>query len=101
MLKRINRVSPLQLGKISAVIYGFLSILILPFIIFSIVVSKKTGFGMFLIVLIPICYVFMGFIMAIITAGIYNVAAKWVGGIEVELEDSTAVGNSEEKNTLP
>jgi len=41
MKKRIQRISPLQLGKISAAIYGFFSLLFVPFIIISAVFSKQ------------------------------------------------------------
>ena len=34
----------------------------------------------------PIIYAVMGFIIGVIGAFIYNLVAKWVGGIEVEVE---------------
>jgi hypothetical protein len=34
----------------------------------------------------PILYAVMGFIIGVIGAFIYNLVAKWVGGIEVEVE---------------
>jgi len=42
------------------------------------------GFGFMLF--LPILYAVMGFIMGVIGAFIYNVVARWVGGIEVEIE---------------
>ena len=40
------------------------------------------GMGLFM----PVIYGVMGFIFAIIRAAIYNLVARWIGGIEVEVE---------------
>jgi hypothetical protein len=34
----------------------------------------------------PIIYAIMGFIMGVIGAWLYNLIAKWVGGVQIELE---------------
>ena len=44
------------------------------------------GFGLLMLIIIPIMYAGMGFIFGVIGAFIYNVVAMWIGGIEVELE---------------
>lgn len=43
----------------------------------------KSGPAMFMLLLYPI----MGFIGGILMAVFYNLTAKWIGGIEVTLED--------------
>ena len=40
------------------------------------------GFGLFM----PVFYGVMGFIFGIISAALYNLIARWIGGIEVEVE---------------
>ncbi len=40
------------------------------------------GMGIFM----PIIYAVMGFIFGVIGAAIYNLVARWIGGIEVEVE---------------
>ena len=40
------------------------------------------GMGFFM----PIIYGVMGFVVGIIGAAIYNLIARWIGGIEVEVE---------------
>ena len=87
MKKRIKRISPLQLGKISAAIYGFFSLLFVPFFIISLFTAKQPGPGILFALFLPILYIVMGFIIDVITAAIYNLCAKWLGGIEIELED--------------
>jgi hypothetical protein len=37
-------------------------------------------------IFMPIFYAVFGFIFGIISAAIYNLVARWVGGIEVEVE---------------
>ncbi len=44
------------------------------------------GMGLGLIVMAPIMYGVMGFIVGVIGAFFYNIVAGWVGGIEVEVE---------------
>ena len=44
------------------------------------------GMGFGLIVIGPIFYGVMGFIVGVIGAFVYNIVAGWVGGIEVEVE---------------
>jgi len=40
------------------------------------------GMGLFM----PVIYGVMGFIFGVIGAAIYNLVARWIGGIEVEVE---------------
>lgn len=97
---RIKKFSPLQLGKILAVVYGLLSLLAAPFIVLFAVMGAFAGAqqsgapgalaglgaGIGMAVMIPIVYTAFGFIGGVLGAFVYNLAAKWVGGIEVELE---------------
>jgi hypothetical protein len=93
--RRIKRVAPLQLGKMLAVLYGCLGVLFLPiFLIASAVASRlpsqqRVGvlaFGLGFAICMPIFYAVMGFVFGALTALIYNLVAKWIGGIEVEVE---------------
>jgi len=102
MTKRLKRIAPLQLGKMFAVIYGLFSLVLIPFLmLFGLIASlaPKTevahpmpmligmGMGMGMVMLIvPVIYPVMGFVGGVIGALIYNLAAKWLGGIEVEVE---------------
>lgn len=46
--------------------------------------AKRIGSGFALFV--PILYAVLGFIGGVISAAVYNLATKWVGGIELEVE---------------
>ena len=37
-------------------------------------------------VLMPVIYGVMGFILGVIGAAVYNLVARWIGGIELEVE---------------
>ena len=78
----INRVGPLSVGKIAAFLYGiiglFIGALIAVFALFGIA-------GVAAIVIAPLVYAFMGFIGAVIMALVYNVVARVVGGIQVDV----------------
>jgi len=49
------------------------------------------GFGIFAIIIMPIMYGVFGFIAGAIVAWIYNIIAGWIGGLEIEMEESKEV----------
>ncbi len=96
MNKRLKRVAPLQLGIVSAAVYALLSLVFVPFILlatlFGATADKGTQVsavfgGLFMIILLPVFYTIFGFIGGIITAAIYNLVAKFTGGIEFTVEE--------------
>jgi hypothetical protein len=99
MTKRLKRIAPLQLGKILGILYALGTLFFVPFILlFSMVASAAPqmegspampgilGMGIGLMVMAPIMYGIMGFIVGVIGAFLYNLVAGWVGGLEVEVE---------------
>jgi Transmembrane domain of unknown function (DUF3566) len=103
----INRVRPLSLGKIAAFLYGiiglFIGAVIAVFALFGGLAAGTAGagsdaegpaaafgalfgvVGVAAIVIAPLIYGFMGFLAAVIIGFIYNVVARLVGGIEVDV----------------
>jgi len=99
MTKTLKRIDPLQLGKISGAFYGLISLIFAPlFILFAIIASFAPkaqgspsapitiGIGLAMAVFLPIIYAAMGFIFGVIGAWLYNLIAKWLGGIQVQVE---------------
>lgn len=94
--KRIlKRVAPLSVGKVFALLYGAMGLIFIPFFLLMGAVTSNLPSaqrGVFALIgtgaaiAMPVCYALIGFIGGIISAAIYNLAAKWVGGIEVEVE---------------
>jgi len=95
MKKRLTNINPLKLGITLAVIYGVMSLIfVIPFIAIMSLVGASNAHahapnqampvlftGVFMIFL-PVIYAVLGFIGGVIAAFIYNVVAKWTGGIE-------------------
>ncbi|MFT3870134.1 MAG: hypothetical protein QM715_16930 [Nibricoccus sp.] len=93
--RRIKRIAPLQLGKMLGILYGIMGLLFLPFFLLMGVLSsqlppdQRAGmmfFGVGFALFAPVMYAVMGFITGALGALVYNVVAKWIGGIEVEVE---------------
>jgi uncharacterized membrane protein (DUF485 family) len=99
MKRTLKSIEPVQCGKVSAAIYGLMSLIFVPFFAFFPIIASfapKTaesppplvlvGIGIAMTIGMPILYAVMGFIMGVIGAWFYNVIAKWIGGIQVEVE---------------
>jgi hypothetical protein len=87
--RRLKRIAPLQLGKIFALLYGIIGIMVMipAFIIASMAAPTSPGSSeKTLIIFFPVIYAAMGFIFGVLGAAIYNLVAKWVGGILIEVE---------------
>lgn len=88
MGERIKRIAPLQLGKLLAVVYALFSVIFIPFMLIATFVAPEgKGPGLAFILIMPLMYISLGFIGSIIGAFIYNLSAKWAGGIEIEFEN--------------
>jgi len=48
--------------------------------------SPLSGLGIYAIILVPIMYAAIGFVGGAISALLYNVLAKWVGGVKLEIK---------------
>ena len=93
MKKQLTYITPLRAGIVLGVLYGILSLLVVPFVLLAAVLGSKTDvpapavFGVGLAILLPVLYAAAGFIGGIIGAALYNLIAKWTGGFEVEVRD--------------
>ncbi len=87
MKKRLTYVSPLQLGIVLAVLYGVISLIIVPFLILG-AIFGHAGFGAVFAIFFPVIYAAVGFIGGVITAFVYNLVAKWTGGVEFVTSDT-------------
>jgi len=92
--KALTYIAPLRAGVVLAVMYGFLGLIFVPFFLIMTLIGKASGapgpalFGSFLVVLFPIFYAIAGFIGGVVGAAIYNLIAKWTGGLEFEFRDA-------------
>jgi hypothetical protein len=93
----IRRVGPISCAKIAGTLYAILGIILAG--VFSLAALagafgadfSETSvfpmmFGAATIVVLPLLYGCLGFVMALISAFLYNVLAGLVGGIELDLQ---------------
>ena len=94
----LKSVGVMSVAKILGLLYGCIGLLFAPlFLLFglmgSLVGQGKTPFagifGVVFAVLMPVLYGGMGFVTGAISALLYNVLAKWMGGYELQLETQT------------
>jgi hypothetical protein len=87
MKKQIVRVSVVQTAKFAACAYFVMS---LPLLLIMMMAAPllpfgKVGLGM--VLLLPVLYALLAFLMAVIGGGLYNLVARFVGGIEFVTKD--------------
>jgi hypothetical protein len=91
----VKSVGVMSFAKMMGAIYGALGLLFVPVLLIAGVAGMMTGeragaFGgaavIVMAVLFPILYGVMGFIAGAIGALLYNLFAKWTGGIELQLQ---------------
>lgn len=101
MQVKLKRIDPIQAGKMLAALYGILSLLFIPFMIFFMTVGSFAarqqggptpalplmfGMGVGFMVMLPVVYAVMGFVAGVISSLLYNLLTKWIGGFEFEFE---------------
>lgn len=93
-MQRLTKIGVMSAAKIEAIIMLIFGLIIgIIFAIMGQIAESATGmegfavFGWGAVIFWPILYGIIGFISGAIGAAIYNVAAGWIGGIEIKLED--------------
>jgi hypothetical protein len=91
----VKSVGVLSVAKIMGMIYGCMGLIFAPLFLLIGLMGSALGrqnsplagiFGVGFAVLMPVLYGVMGFVVGAISALLYNLFAKWVGGFELELE---------------
>jgi hypothetical protein len=98
-MQRIRSVGVLSCAKMLGILYGCMALLFVPIALIGGLASLATqqtnsaiggaamlAFG----IIAPFLYAGIGFVFGAIGAWIYNLIAKWLGGIEIELEPPAA-----------
>jgi hypothetical protein len=97
----VKRIAPGSAFKVGLVVYAFLGLIIgICMALFSMVAGSLGslagggvpaaralgfGFGLGAVIIFPILYGIIGGISGAIGAAVYNLAAGWVGGLEVDI----------------
>jgi hypothetical protein len=93
----ITRFEPLSVGKVAGLLYGAMGFVVGVIVSLAATIGGLAGHDTFgalagglvgigAVVLLPILYGGLWFVVAIIAAWLYNLAAGLVGGIEIELK---------------
>jgi hypothetical protein len=98
-MREIKKFDPLSVMKISAIchsVFGLIEGAFFSFFFYTLVPAMPNkeqlprGFAFFFsgfaIIIFPILFAFVGAIVGGLGAAIYNVSARFVGGIEVDVE---------------
>lgn len=89
MKKRLTHISPLQLGIVLGILYGIVSLIIVPFLFLAAMFGPRgTGMGAIFVIFLPVLYAVLGFIGGVISAFVYNIVAQWTGGVEFTTSDA-------------
>lgn len=88
MKQLVTRLSPHQNGKVFAVLMavGSLVFLIPMFLIFSIIAPSQARPPLLMLLMMPLMYLVLGYVMVAIGCVIYNYMFRHIGGIEFEIE---------------
>ena len=115
MTRRLTRVAPLPVAKILGILYALVGLIFVPFFAIAGVAGLFAGSGdgnagaagaglvagMIVAVIFPIMYGVMGFFGGIIVAALYNLIARWAGGIEFDVEDAPQTANESSVPSAP
>ncbi len=90
----LRSVDVMSCAKMMGAIYGCLGLIVLPFFLLAGFANMLSGQGsmafLFLAVLAPFLYGALGFVAGALTAWVYNVAARRIGSMQLELKPVAA-----------
>jgi hypothetical protein len=93
----ITRVSPLSVAKVAGLLYALIGLIFGVFVSLAALAGAFAGadndqgaflgafFGVGSVILLPIFYGCMGFVMTFISAWLYNIVSGVVGGVEIDV----------------
>ena len=85
MKQQVSRLSPHQNGKVAAVLMTISStIFVVPLLLLGRAFGSEDEPPVLMIVLMPLLYFILGYIMVAATCWFYNSMVRFVGGIEFE-----------------
>jgi hypothetical protein len=89
-MQAIQSVGVLSCAKIMGAIYGALGLIFGPIFFLATFLGALAG-GVAILIFLPLFYGALGFSMGALSAWAYNIAAKKLGGIQIDIRDSRAV----------
>lgn len=91
MKKQIINISPIQTAKVFALLYFVISLPLVGLMAIAMSFSPAPKPALGFLIIFPFMYLIFGFIFTALGAWVYNIVAKWVGGIEyISVSDENA-----------
>ncbi len=91
-MKEIKKVGVLSMAKLQTILMGIFGLIIgIFYAIFSRTIQASegvdptSGLGWIVVIIFPIMYAIIGFVVGIVASLLYNLIARWVCGIKIEL----------------
>lgn len=90
-LYQIRRFSVHQTSKVAAAVYFGLGIVLLPFFLIAMLAGNQTGTAgtakpsPLVLLLLPALYAGVGYLTTALLSHLFNITAKRIGGIEMEI----------------
>jgi Zn-dependent protease with chaperone function len=86
MKQQVARFPPHQNAKVMAIMMALTSLIfMIPFLVIgSLFGASRGGMHMWVIIILPVFYLVIGYISVVIGCAIYNVLVPFTGGIEFE-----------------
>jgi hypothetical protein len=105
MAQRLTRIAPWQAGKVLAFVYALLGVLVslLSLAGYFLVPEEmadeelSAGGALAMAVALPFLYALAGLLIGPIVAWLYNLSARWTGGLELEFAGT----DSDELTAIP
>jgi hypothetical protein len=94
MRSEIRRIDPVRFANVLALVYALFSlvfvVLMLPFLLLGLTWGDSggvlgVGITLFFVLMYPLFGLFFGWLSGLLGAALYNLVARWVGGILIEL----------------
>lgn len=90
---RVRRIGVLSTGLMAAAIYAVLGLLVglavaLAMVFPAAALRPLRGpfVGALAVVVLPVLYAAIGFVAGVVVAAVYNLAARWIGGVRILLD---------------
>jgi len=91
----VKSIGVLSCARMSAAVYGVLGLLLMPIFLLMALAGAFAGsrhnplagaLGVVFALVMPVFYAGIGFVTGLLGSLIYNLIARWLGGIEIELQ---------------
>ena len=90
-------------AKVAGVLYGCMGLLLIPLVLLSIAMSANSAQPLavggavaltLIAIFAPLLYAVLGMVFGALSAWLYNITAKWVGGLRLNLQNEAVGANA-------